>query len=552
MIVDPIDGSVNAKRGLPHHSISIAVASGDTMADVFFGYVYDFGPGEEWTARSGKGAWLDGAACRSTPASAAGATGGSSCSGSSPRTRAGCATPPRRWPAAAYRLRALGTIAVDGLPGRRRAARRHGLPAALPRGRRRGRAADRARGGRLRRLPLVRRPARRAARPSRPTRRSWPPAPKRRWRSCVASRPRGEPFRNRCHPGCRDRLEARRHRRRGHRRAEVRARVHRLRARRRTGRGGRSARLRLHGSESRLAPARRAARPAAVDRGQPDLDEVGARPGRRADGAGHGPALRRRRATGGALLGVEVGAVSAGILGRRVLGQYEFPILEPDVPARLLFVAPEPRPGARSPAAPTSEELPRWVALHETTHAAAVRRRAVAAVAHGAPDLTSCSAASTSTSTRLMKLPARPTSARSSTRCATASSSTLVVGPERRARAGRVQAFMAVIEGYAEHVMDAVGAEHPARPARVARGGLERRRRDRSGLLRDLRAADRDWSSSCASTCWASRSATRSPRRGGICRPQPRVVSTRRAADARRAGRPARVDRPVRGLARAA
>jgi myo-inositol-1(or 4)-monophosphatase len=59
VVVDPIDGSVNAKRGLPHHSISIAVADGPTMADVFFGYVYDFGPEEEWIARRGKGAWLD-------------------------------------------------------------------------------------------------------------------------------------------------------------------------------------------------------------------------------------------------------------------------------------------------------------------------------------------------------------------------------------------------------------------------------------------------------------------------------------------------------------
>jgi myo-inositol-1(or 4)-monophosphatase len=59
VVVDPIDGSVNAKRGLPHHSISIAVARGDTMADVFFGYVYDFGPREEWIARRGKGAWLN-------------------------------------------------------------------------------------------------------------------------------------------------------------------------------------------------------------------------------------------------------------------------------------------------------------------------------------------------------------------------------------------------------------------------------------------------------------------------------------------------------------
>ena len=42
-MVDPIDGSLNAKRGIPFFSISIAVAEGDTMDDVVFGYVYDFG-----------------------------------------------------------------------------------------------------------------------------------------------------------------------------------------------------------------------------------------------------------------------------------------------------------------------------------------------------------------------------------------------------------------------------------------------------------------------------------------------------------------------------
>jgi myo-inositol-1(or 4)-monophosphatase len=60
VVVDPIDGSVNAKRGIPFFSVSIAVAEGETMGDVFFGYVYDFGSGEEWTARRGEGAWLNG------------------------------------------------------------------------------------------------------------------------------------------------------------------------------------------------------------------------------------------------------------------------------------------------------------------------------------------------------------------------------------------------------------------------------------------------------------------------------------------------------------
>jgi myo-inositol-1(or 4)-monophosphatase len=60
LVLDPIDGSMNAKRGVPFFSVSLAVADGPTMADVFFGYVFDFGTGEEWVAHRGGGAYLDG------------------------------------------------------------------------------------------------------------------------------------------------------------------------------------------------------------------------------------------------------------------------------------------------------------------------------------------------------------------------------------------------------------------------------------------------------------------------------------------------------------
>lgn len=61
VVIDPIDGSMNAKRGLPAHALSVAVADGHTMADVVYGYVLDLGVEEEWIARRGEGVWLDGA-----------------------------------------------------------------------------------------------------------------------------------------------------------------------------------------------------------------------------------------------------------------------------------------------------------------------------------------------------------------------------------------------------------------------------------------------------------------------------------------------------------
>jgi myo-inositol-1(or 4)-monophosphatase len=59
VVVDPIDGSVNAKRGIPFFSLSLAVAEGPAMGDVTFGYVYDFGAREEWVAERGRGVQLN-------------------------------------------------------------------------------------------------------------------------------------------------------------------------------------------------------------------------------------------------------------------------------------------------------------------------------------------------------------------------------------------------------------------------------------------------------------------------------------------------------------
>jgi myo-inositol-1(or 4)-monophosphatase len=58
VVIDPIDGSLNARRTIPLHSVSIAVGEGPSMDDVTFGYVYEFGAGEEFLATR-EGAQLD-------------------------------------------------------------------------------------------------------------------------------------------------------------------------------------------------------------------------------------------------------------------------------------------------------------------------------------------------------------------------------------------------------------------------------------------------------------------------------------------------------------
>jgi myo-inositol-1(or 4)-monophosphatase len=113
VIVDPIDGSLNAKRGVPSYALSIAVADGQTMSDVAFAFVHDFGPGEQWWAYRGRGAWLDGATLDPTLPERRGRDG---------RLEVlGIESADPRWIQAsidplvdsAYRLRALGTIAAS-------------------------------------------------------------------------------------------------------------------------------------------------------------------------------------------------------------------------------------------------------------------------------------------------------------------------------------------------------------------------------------------------------------------------------------------------------
>jgi myo-inositol-1(or 4)-monophosphatase len=67
VVIDPIDGSLNAKRGLGHYAMSIAVADGPTVEDLAVAFVWDFGSREAFHAVRGGGAFINGAAVAPLP-----------------------------------------------------------------------------------------------------------------------------------------------------------------------------------------------------------------------------------------------------------------------------------------------------------------------------------------------------------------------------------------------------------------------------------------------------------------------------------------------------
>jgi len=140
VVVDPIDGSRNAKRGIPAWCVSIAVAAGPLVGDVRCAYVRDGASGEEWWARSGEGAFLDGERLAELDPDG-------------PLELVGLEfIHPHLVAEAASGLQGAGVARLRDRPdlvlGGGRAAGRHGQPGRLPLGGHRGGTADPARGGR--------------------------------------------------------------------------------------------------------------------------------------------------------------------------------------------------------------------------------------------------------------------------------------------------------------------------------------------------------------------------------------------------------------------
>jgi len=241
---------------------------------------------------------------------------------------------------------------------------------------------------------------------------------------------------------------------------------------------------------SRIAPADELPPPEAVDRTtwaqanlrtmrgtlDPLLQQFG--------GTGNGPLAGPLRAAGGMLLAGEIGGI-VGFMGRHVLGQYELALLDPTQGARLLLVAPNLHEAADGMDVALEELLP-WVVFHEVTHAVQFNgvpwlREHLAGMLR---DLLSSVQVSIDPSA-LLKLPSVDDLRGMWDQVRDGGLVTAVAGPERKALIDRLQATMALIEGHAEHVMDAAGAPVLPNVGRL-REAMDHRRKHRPPLFKLL------------------------------------------------------------------
>jgi coenzyme F420 biosynthesis associated uncharacterized protein len=153
--------------------------------------------------------------------------------------------------------------------------------------------------------------------------------------------------------------------------------------------------------------------------------------------------------------GLQVGSVVA-YLGGRVLGQYD-PFGGPDGGGRLLLVAPNVHAAQKALDVP-STDFGLWVCLHEATHR--LQFTAVPWLRSYFADEVGrfLSIAQTDRGAVLERLPEVVRSLRESGGDSLAIVE-LLQGPEQRAVLDRLLALTTLLEGHADHVMDAVGPE---------------------------------------------------------------------------------------------
>lgn len=206
-------------------------------------------------------------------------------------------------------------------------------------------------------------------------------------------------------------------------------------------------------------------------------------------GDGAGPLAGPLRSASGFLLGAQVGALT-GVLSQRVLGQYDLALLDETTMPRLLLLAPNLAIAARNLSV-DRDELVLWVAIHEITHAvqfsgAPWLRAHIGGMLQELIDGLQVSlAGKPKTDSRAgagwrerVKLPEPAELRELLERARGGELLRLTLGEDRWALVERMQAAMSLIEGHAEHAMDAIGAEAlPSLPR--LRAAMTRRRESR-------------------------------------------------------------------------
>ncbi|HTD58146.1 MAG TPA: zinc-dependent metalloprotease [Solirubrobacteraceae bacterium] len=214
-------------------------------------------------------------------------------------------------------------------------------------------------------------------------------------------------------------------------------------------------------------------------------------------GQGSGPLAPAMRSITQLLLGAQVGAVT-GLLSQRVLGQYDIALLEPERPPRLLLLAPNLAAASRNLDL-DHEEFSAWVAIHEVTHAvqfggAPWLRGHLAGLLQELIDgmqvgvgLGRALKGTPHSEGRAgwLRVPGASELRTLGERLRGGELLRLGLGEDRWALVERMQATMSLIEGHAEHVMDAVGAEELPTMERM-RTAMNRRRRERGWPWRIL------------------------------------------------------------------
>lgn len=189
----------------------------------------------------------------------------------------------------------------------------------------------------------------------------------------------------------------------------------------------------------------------------------------------------------GRMLAAEIGLL-LGVASKRVLGQYDFSMAGADRQPRLVFVGESIEEAAGKLGGGRGEVL-EWVALHEGTHAAHFAAAPWLRTHLGGltEELLAGSSLHSSPQELLNRARRVATSDPRQTLAALRESDplTLLAAEASRATIAEVQATMAVIEGYAEHVMDAAAGDLGDVVPQL-RAGIERRREARSPLVRLL------------------------------------------------------------------